>query len=243
MSDAADLLRAIAWLLWPLLVVGLVFLAWRHRTAVQAFLGGRGFTIRLGGVELTLQEAAEQERRVIGDLTERIADQEERLQALEHECPGEPEEEEPETEEWVPAAQEPGPGPPPPRHPLRQARRILWVGERIRADAGLAAGQGVDVVLVNTVEEALQHLAPDIDAVVCQSDLGFPLLDGLQGRDYQPPVVFYEPAGVAGLGNWNKGIHQRGGYGLAMRFPDLESVLRSAGVSLFPRSISPSDTP
>jgi hypothetical protein len=238
-SDAADLIRAIAWLLWPLLVVVLVFFAWRGRTALGPLLRGRGFTIRLpGGFELTLQEAADQERRFISDLIETQADQEERLRALESEREPEPDEEEPDGKpEWVPAAQEPGPGPPPPRHELRQARRILWVGESIRADASIAAAQGVDVVTVNTVEEAaLERITPDIDAVVCDSAIGFALLDALRGHDYQPPVALYEPRGVAGLGNWNKMLHQRGAYGLAMTFSDLESVLRSAGVSLFPVS-------
>jgi hypothetical protein len=262
-SDTADLLRAIAWLLWPLLVVLLLWFAWRGRTALGAFLRGRGFTIRLpGGLELTLQEAADQERRLIGDLTDKIADQEERLLALER--PPEPDSEEEDEaaseqaqqvesrdegtgedegrrgfREWIPAVEEPGPGPPQPRRALLQAKKILWLGQNYRADASLATAAGVGVVFADTIDQALDRITLDIEAIISELYLsegenGLTLLDKLRERPHQPPVAFYEPRGVAGLGNWNKHIHLGGGYGLAMSFPDLESVLRSAGVSLFP---------
>ena len=76
---AARIIEAIGSLLWPLLVAVLLIRVIPHVPGVVADLRRamrtRGFTVKVGGVELSVEEAAEQLRRQITDLQTHMADQ------------------------------------------------------------------------------------------------------------------------------------------------------------------------
>ena len=76
---AARIIEAIGSLLWPLLVAVLLIRVIPHIPGVVADLRRamrtRAFTVKIGGVELSVEEAAEQLRRQITDLQTHMADQ------------------------------------------------------------------------------------------------------------------------------------------------------------------------
>lgn len=72
MEETSHLISAIAELAWPaLLLVLLVYFGPLIKSIVSG-LGKRKFTINVAGTELTVAEATEQQRRLIGDLQEKV---------------------------------------------------------------------------------------------------------------------------------------------------------------------------
>ena len=76
---AARIIEAIGSLLWPLLVAVLLIRVIPHIPGVVADLRRamrtRGFTVKVGGVELSVEEATEQLRRQVTDLQTHMANQ------------------------------------------------------------------------------------------------------------------------------------------------------------------------
>lgn len=72
MQDFAVLLNAIATMAWPVLAGALVY---RFRTQIGQVIESvrsRGFTLKIGGQELTVAEANEQQRTLIADLQTQV---------------------------------------------------------------------------------------------------------------------------------------------------------------------------
>jgi len=72
MTDSAKVLEGIAALLWPCIVILLVFL---FKPAVAALIESaksRKFTLKIGGQELTMEEANAQQRTLIADLQSQV---------------------------------------------------------------------------------------------------------------------------------------------------------------------------
>jgi CheY-like chemotaxis protein len=76
---AARIIEAVGSLLWPLLVAVVVFRVAPHVPGIVADLRRamrtRAFTVKVGGVELTMEEATEQLRRQVTDLQDQVAGQ------------------------------------------------------------------------------------------------------------------------------------------------------------------------
>ncbi|MFL6294627.1 MAG: hypothetical protein ACJ75M_02030, partial [Actinomycetes bacterium] len=74
---AARIIEAIGSLLWPLLVAVLLIRVIPHIPGVVADLRRamrtRAFTVKIGGVELSVEDAAEQLRRQVADLQTHLA--------------------------------------------------------------------------------------------------------------------------------------------------------------------------
>lgn len=76
MESLASLLGAIASLVWPLICVfAIIFFAKQIRQVLES----RKFTIKVAGNELTVGEASEQQRIIINDIQQKIAELEKRL--------------------------------------------------------------------------------------------------------------------------------------------------------------------
>jgi CheY-like chemotaxis protein len=205
-------MSAIADLIWPLLVVGVVAFAYRHRKSVgpalreilrernvSAELPG-GFKIDVGGQPIAAQqvvddqrEQTEKLRRDVSALAAQVAE----LTAAQGMRAG------------LPAAQ---PAPEADRGDALGAltRRILWVDDQPANNAYEIAAlkdRGVEVQLATSTDEALRLLAddPSYDALVTdlgreehgasRPTAGLTLLRELRDRKLDIPAVVYASAG------------------------------------------------
>ena len=69
LNDIPRLIEAIAGLIWPILAA---FLVWRLFPIVHEIAKSRSFSIKVGGMELTVQEATEQLRLSLEDLQQKV---------------------------------------------------------------------------------------------------------------------------------------------------------------------------
>jgi CheY-like chemotaxis protein len=207
----ARIIDAIASLLWPLLVAVLLVrvlpllpgLVGELRRAVRT----RAFTVRVGGAELTFEEATEQLRRQVTDLQTHLA-----AQLAEHGGPG--------------AAPPAAPGPPAPPGapggapdaaapaPDRGRPTILWVDDRPderTLELTKLRDDGVEVLLARSTGEAMDVLSlrRGVRAVVTglartedgefRAHAGLALLRQLKEAEQDQPVLVYTDAARATL--------------------------------------------
>ncbi|HZA82963.1 MAG TPA: hypothetical protein VFC13_16070, partial [Actinomycetes bacterium] len=169
----ARIIEAVGSLLWPLLVAVVVFRVAPHVPGIVADLRRamrtRAFTVKIGGAELSVEEATEQLRRQVTDLQDQVAAQlARRPPATAGSAPGGP----------VAGGPPPDPaGPPPDRgRPSERARAtVLWVDDRPDDNALEIAklrDDGVEVLQARSTFEAMDVLSlrRGVDAVV--TDLG-----------------------------------------------------------------------
>jgi len=74
MEKISSLLQGLASLAWPLIVLVLIY---RFRDIIRPIIESaksRKFTVKVAGNELTMEEASEQQRHLIGDLQKQIVD-------------------------------------------------------------------------------------------------------------------------------------------------------------------------
>jgi CheY-like chemotaxis protein len=191
---AARIIEAIGSLLWPLLVAVVVFRIAPHVPGVAAELRRamrtRAFTVRVGGVELSLEEATEQLRRQVTDLQTHVAAQiAERGPAAASEAVAGP-------------AIDPG------------RPTVLWVDDDAQASALEIAklyDDGVEVLQARSTAEAMDVLSlrRGVRAIVTdmgrtedgefRSHAGLALLRQLREAELEQPVVVYTSAQRADL--------------------------------------------
>ncbi len=93
MSDIAQLLEAIGVVAWPAIIVLLILM---FRPAIAGLIESaksRKFTLKLGGQELTMEEASEQQRKLIADLQARVLEIKRSLEGVAPPAPTAPEKE------------------------------------------------------------------------------------------------------------------------------------------------------
>ena len=193
---AARIIEAIGSLLWPLLVAVLLIRVIPHIPGVVADLRRamrtRAFTVKIGGVELSVEEAAEQLRRQVTDLQTHMANQ---------------------------LAERPPAGPAGPPAPLGaetetaagpaagQGRpTVLWVDDNPEANTLELAklrDDGVEVLLARSTAEAMDVLSlrRGVGAIVTdmgrtedgefRSHAGLALLRQLHEAEQSQPVLVY----------------------------------------------------
>jgi CheY-like chemotaxis protein len=191
---AARIIEAIGSLLWPLLVAVLLIRVIPHIPGVVADLRRamrtRAFTVKIGGVELSVEEAAEQLRRQVTDLQTHMANQ---------------------LAERPPAAPA---GPPAPlgaetaAGPVAGQGRptLLWVDDNPEANTLELAklrDDGVEVLLARSTAEAMDVLSlrRGVGAIVTdmgrtedgefRSHAGLALLRQLHEAEQSQPVLVY----------------------------------------------------
>ena len=180
---AARVIEAIGSLLWPLLVAVLLIRVIPHVPGVVADLRRamrtRGFTVKVGGVELSVEEATEQLRRQVTDLQTHMASQ----------LAG---------DAAAGAAAAPAAG--------QERAAVLWVDDNPDANALELAklrDDGLEVLLARSTAEAMDVLSlrRGIRAIVTdlgrsedgefRSHAGLALLRQLREAEQDQPVLVY----------------------------------------------------
>jgi CheY-like chemotaxis protein len=203
---AARIIEAIGSLLWPLLVAVLLIRVIPHIPGVVADLRRamrtRAFTVRIGGVELSVEDAAEQLRRQVADLQTHMAiqltEQAEGVEGAGRAQPGPP--------------TSPGAGPARDQAPARADQgppTILWVDDDpddSTLELAKLRDDGVEVLLARSTAEAMDVLSlrRGVDAIVTdlgraedgefRSHAGLALLRQLREAEQDQPVLVYTSA-------------------------------------------------
>ncbi|WFE31218.1 response regulator [Micromonospora sp. WMMD975] len=180
----ADILRAVAMLAWPLLVI--VVLVYLLPAARRLLRDSHSVDVEVGGARISLQTASDKTRKLIEDLQDRVNE----LSAL------------------VAASPEPTADVAEP--PVSQT--ILWVDDEPEANVyerARAVDGGYEVVQATSTEMALKLISGTGPTVIV-SDMGrmengrfnatagLDLVRDLRRQGDQTPVVFYtSPRGVA----------------------------------------------
>ncbi|MCJ1677633.1 response regulator [Streptomyces sp. APSN-46.1] len=214
MQDTADLIDALTALAWPL-IAGLAL--WRLLPVIEGIIKSRGFTVKVGAAELTVQEISDKLLRTTTDIQGKLA-------SVSTSSPSTSDLE---------------------SLPVPLLRRILWVDDNPSNNAYEAAqleALGVEVVQVTSTREALTALSaptPPFDAVLSDmgrdedgtfhQDAGLKLAKALRARGDSVPVFIYSTA----TQTWKPDILTSGANGLATTSTALFELLR--GVGEFPR--------
>jgi CheY-like chemotaxis protein len=204
---AARIIEAIGALLWPLLVAVLLIKVIPHIPGVVADLRKamrtRGFTVKVGGVELSVEEATEQLRRQVTDLQTHMA-----VQLAERPEPTLGPPPAPGAPPGSPAGAEAGPAAAPGR------ATILWVDNNPDGNALELAklrDDGLEVLLARSTAEAMDVLSlrRGVRAIVTdmgrsedgeyRSHAGLALLRQLKEAEQDQPVLVYTSARRAEL--------------------------------------------
>jgi CheY-like chemotaxis protein len=216
---AARIIEAIGSLLWPLLVAVLLIRVIPHIPGVVADLRRamrtRAFTVKVGGVELSVEEAAEQLRRQVADLQTHMA-----IQLVERAEPVPPGAGPPRPPGTGSPAEPASPGPPssPGAGPARDQApapagqgppTILWVDDDpddSTMELAKLRDDGVEVLLARSTAEAMDVLSlrRGVDAIVTdlsraedgefRSHAGMALLRQLREAEQDQPVLVYTSA-------------------------------------------------
>jgi CheY-like chemotaxis protein len=204
---AARIIEAIGSLLWPLLVAVLLIRILPHVPGVVAdlrrSLRTRAFTVKVAGVELTVEEATEQLRRQVTDLQTHMAAQ--LAEGDGRDRAGPPPPPSPGSAAGVGEAAGPsGPGRP----------TLLWVDDHPDGNALELAklrDDGIEVLLARSTAEALDVLSlrRGVHAVVTdlgrtedgefRTHAGLALLRQLKEAEHDQPVLVYTEAARAEL--------------------------------------------
>ena len=198
---AARIIEAIGSLLWPLLVAVLLIRVIPHIPGVVADLRRamrtRAFTVKIGGVELSVEEAAEQLRRQVTDLQThmaiQLAERGDRVDAAPPGRPGSPGAGAEADAAAAPAADQGRP-------------TVLWVDDNPEANTLELAklrDDGVEVLLARSTAEAMDVLSlrRGVGAIVTdmgrtedgefRSHAGLALLRQLHEAEQSQPVLVY----------------------------------------------------
>jgi CheY-like chemotaxis protein len=189
---AARIIEAIGSLLWPLLVAVLLIRVIPHIPGVAADLRKamrtRAFTVKVGGVELSVEDATEQLRRQVADLQTHMA-----TELVER---GEP----------VPSGSPAAPGAPAGAVAGQDRATILWVDDNPDDNALELAklrDDGLEVLLARSTAEAMDVLSlrRGVRAIVTdlgrsedgefRSHAGLALLRQLREAEQDQPVLVY----------------------------------------------------
>lgn len=146
MDALADLLRALAALAWPGIIIILLFLFRQNVREVIESAKSRRFTVKVAGNELTMEEISEQQRNLISDLQQQVVGLQSQLQGLSSGGRG------PAADEGARILEE----------GVEGINRILWVDDEPKRNATLIQSfqeQGIDVITALSTEEALRKLS------------------------------------------------------------------------------------
>ena len=152
MESLAHVLSALASLAWPALFGVLLFRFSDPLKKLIESARGRKFTIKVAGNELTMEEVSEQQRVIVSDIQQKLAELEKRLSHSNVE----------------PLLL--------PSSPPRSKKRILWVDDRPKNNSLLVASleeRGVTVDVALTTEEGIEKFkGSEYDIII--SDMGRP---------------------------------------------------------------------
>jgi CheY-like chemotaxis protein len=206
-ANAVDLLTGLA---WPVLV-GLVI--WVLLPSIRAVLHSRAFSVKAGGMEISVQDASDQLASQLEDLREQIS----ALKAQQGDA------------DSVPI----GEG-------LRNLRTVLWVDDypennAFEMDALLRNQIAVDQA-ASTREAVGKATSRSFDAIITDigreadgEDAGLDLLKALKEHNIAAPVIVYASAAAAGRAR--EAALALGAYGVTSSGTELLDLLARLGLS------------
>jgi CheY-like chemotaxis protein len=218
--DIAALLEALGKLVWPILVAVIL---WKLYPSIRDIIESRGFTIKVGEMEVTVQEASDQLRTQLEDLQEKVS-------ALRLQVEGG-------AEKLTLTAAFPGE---PKAQPIRH---VLWVDDNLENNAFEIAklrDDGLRIIQAISTDEAIGKLTSGrspVDAVVSdmarreggqqQSEAGLDLIRRARGAGLQLPVFVYtSPRAVT---RYRQEILEAGGNGATASPIELFELIRGYG--------------
>lgn len=209
----ADVIAAIASLAWPVLAGGVL---WRLWPILRDLVQSRSFRIKVGGMEISVQQATEQLRVSVEDLQARVDELRRRENRSE------------------------GAG----SQKVLRNRRVMWVDDvpennayeiaRLRED-------GVEVVEVTSTRGAVRRLleeAERVELVVSDMgreegkgynvDAGLDLISALRAGDFRKPIYVY--CSFAAAERVRDRVRDAGGEGTTSSELELFEIFRREGV-------------
>ncbi|HLY05663.1 MAG TPA: response regulator [Rhizomicrobium sp.] len=185
MQEVTTLVSAVASLLWPLILIIIIFVFYRPVRDLIESARSRQFTLKFGGQELTMNEVSKQWQLLIADLQSNVGQLKKRLVSLEVSKTSN-----------SPAAVD---------HPVGKLTSVLWVDDEPKNNSYFVAELHrlrVRVDLARTTFEALSNLRHQGYSVII-SDMwrkennvhvpqaGFDLLKQVREVDQKIPFFFY----------------------------------------------------
>lgn len=191
MENLSKLLGSIALLLWPLMVVFVILL---FKPAVMAIIESgkfRRFSLKIGGQELTMEEANEQQRNLITDLQAQVVDLRNKIEGGVQVQPTAP-------KPTVPI-------------PSAQGQSVLWVDDEpknnsffvqhlsdkgVRVDLALSTTAGLDMYDHGNYSVIISDMGRKEDGSY-NADAGLDLLKGIRKRSRDVPFIIYSSSAAA----------------------------------------------
>jgi len=220
--DIAGILDALGKLAWPILVAVVL---WKLYPSVRGIIDSRGFSVKVGEMEVTVQEASDQLRTQVEDLQEKVS-------ALRLQVEGRQVTTGLTLAARPKAAEEPTP-----------IKRVLWVDHNPENNAFEIArlrDDGLQLVQATSTDEAMGILLSgrlEVDAIISnmgrlergknQPEAGLTLIQEVRGADIQIPIFIYaSPRAVARYG---EEIREAGGSGATASPIELFELIRTHG--------------
>jgi len=221
MDAIATILDALSKLAWPILVAVIL---WKLYPSIRGIIDSRGFTVKVGEMEVTVQEASDQLRTQVEDLQEKVSGL--RLQV-----------EGAQAATGLTLAAEPRQPEPKP------IKRVLWVDDNPENNAFEIAklrDDDLQVVQATSTDEAMGILLSgrlEVDAIISdmgrreqgknQPEAGLTLIQEARGADIQAPIFIYaSPRAVA---RYRDEIREAGGSGATASPIELFELIRTHG--------------
>jgi len=221
MDAIATILDALSKLAWPILVAVIL---WKLYPSIRGIIDSRGFTVKVGEMEVTVQEASDQLRTQVEDLQEKVSGL--RLQV-----------EGAQAATGLTLAAEPREPEPKP------IKRVLWVDDNPENNAFEIAklrDDDLQVVQATSTDEAMGILLSgrlEVDAIISdmgrreqgknQPEAGLTLIQEARGADIQAPIFIYaSPRAVA---RYRDEIREAGGSGATASPIELFELIRTHG--------------
>jgi CheY-like chemotaxis protein len=213
-SDAVDLILG---LVWPVLIAVVVLALY---PTIRRLMESRGFAVKVGMAEITVQQASDQLSAQVDDIREQVAALKERLDAA------------------------PGVASGPPSVPHDAPRSILWVDDHPENNVYEIAslqGRGLDVVHARSTAEAASALASSgqFGAIISdmgraedgrfEADAGLSLIRVVRDQGLESPVLIYSSAPT--IARTREQALQAGAAGATASATELMQMLSRLGVA------------
>lgn len=234
-SSSSDIVSLVTGLAWPVLVA-IIFLL--LLPSIRRTIASRGFTVKAGGMEITVQEASEQLATRLDDLRSRVIEIEDRHPGRDGasvatapspaapEAPPEP----------APSAAAPEIG----RGDSARLRSILWVDDVPANNAfeiDALQRKGVQVASARSTNDAVRALekGAGYDVIITDMgrraegrDAGLHLIRELKARGVTRPIIVY--ASVAAVARTRDEALQLGAYAATASATELMALLTTLGL-------------
>jgi CheY-like chemotaxis protein len=239
-STGSDIVNLVTGLAWPILVGILLILL---MPTIRQVIVSRGFTVKAGGMEITVQQASDQLATRLDDLRDRVI-------GLETPSAGEaasgatapaPQASDAGHPPTAPAPPAPVPSDNPAQAGLARLSRLLWVDDYPENNAfeiDALQRKGVQVVQTLSTSEALGALNQSgaFDAIITDMgrqddgpDAGLKLLTQLDQLNITTPVIIY--ASAPAVARTREQAQRLGAYGVTASATELMTLLAGLGLS------------